>query len=96
MRLRYKANFVAFATIVLLIFAVTPRAATAQTTGLGALHGQVLDPSGGAVVGASVVLTTPTGDTLVATTRSARRLRPERPGPRKIFSSGHRERFRNF
>ncbi len=68
MRLRYKASPVAFAIIVLLIFGVTPRAAAAQTTGLGALHGQVLDPSGGAVVGASVVLTTPTGDALVATT----------------------------
>ena len=68
MRLRYQAHFVLFAIIVLLLFGIGARTATAQTTGLGALHGQVLDPSGGAVVGASVVLTTPGGDTLIATT----------------------------
>jgi len=37
-------------------------------TGLGALHGQVLDSSGGAVVGASIVLNSPSGETLAATT----------------------------
>src|SRR3984893_5810621 len=56
-----------FSILILLTFAASPRSANAQT-GFGALHGQVLDPSGGAVVGASVVLTTPSGDTLVATT----------------------------
>ncbi len=56
-----------FSILILLTFAASPRTVNAQT-GAGALHGQVLDPSGGAVVGASVVLTTPSGDTLVATT----------------------------
>ncbi|HXP68057.1 MAG TPA: carboxypeptidase regulatory-like domain-containing protein [Candidatus Dormibacteraeota bacterium] len=56
-----------FSILILLTFAASPRTVNAQT-GAGALHGQVLDPSGGAVVGASVVLTTPSADTLVATT----------------------------
>src|SRR6201987_6412000 len=56
-----------FSILILLTFAASPRTVNAQT-GAGALHGGVLDPSGGAVVGASVVLTTPSGDTLVATT----------------------------
>src|SRR5579862_3810244 len=59
--------FASFSILMLLIVAASPRAVNAQT-GVGALHGQVLDPSGGAVVGASVVFTTPSGDTLVATT----------------------------
>src|ERR1700747_271941 len=59
-------SFVSTAILILLIFAAGLPAANAQSA-VGALHGQVLDPSGGAVVGASVVLTTPSGDTLVAT-----------------------------
>src|SRR5579862_5459729 len=50
------------------LFIVMASRAFAQTAAPGALHGQALDPSGGAVVGASVVLTTPSADTLVATT----------------------------
>jgi hypothetical protein len=65
MKLRRTRRYAAIVTLFLLVLA-SPRAAMAQT-GLGALHGQVLDPSGGAVVGASIVLTTPNGDTLVAT-----------------------------
>src|ERR1700719_4058076 len=67
MRSRYEGAFVSTAILILLILAAGPRTTNAQT-GLGALHGQVLDPSGGAVVGASIVLITPTGDTLLATT----------------------------
>jgi len=37
-------------------------------TGSGGLHGQVLDPSGAAVAGATVLITTPQGDALAATT----------------------------
>jgi len=59
--------FASLSILILLIFAANPRTANAQS-GVGALHGQVLDPSGGAVAGASVVLTTPSGDTLVANT----------------------------
>src|ERR1700756_4643335 len=59
-------SFVSTAILILLIFAAGLPAANAQSA-VGALHGQVLDPSGGAVVGASVVFTTPSGDTLVAT-----------------------------
>jgi hypothetical protein len=59
-------SFVSTTILILLIFAAGLPTANAQS-GVGALHGQVLDPSGGAVVGASVVLTTPSGDTLVAT-----------------------------
>ncbi|MGC1169063.1 MAG: carboxypeptidase-like regulatory domain-containing protein, partial [Candidatus Acidiferrales bacterium] len=39
----------------------------AQTT-TGAIHGQVTDPSAAAVVGASVIVTTPDGKSLAATT----------------------------
>src|ERR1700739_1824322 len=67
MKFRHQGIFFSTAILILLILAASPRVANAQS-GVGALHGQVLDPSGGAVVGASVVLTTPTGDTLVATT----------------------------
>ncbi len=67
MKFRYEGTLVSTAILILLILAAGPRTTNAQT-GLGALHGQVLDPSGGAVVGASVVLITPTGDTLLATT----------------------------
>src|ERR1700751_180285 len=59
-------SFVSTAISILLIFAAGLPTANAQSA-VGALHGQVLDPSGGAVVRASVVLTTPSGDTLVAT-----------------------------
>jgi len=37
-------------------------------TGSGGLHGQVLDPSGAAVAGATVLITTPQGDTVAAAT----------------------------
>jgi hypothetical protein len=36
--------------------------------GTGAIHGQVLDPSGAAVTGASVIVTTPDQQTLGAVT----------------------------
>ncbi len=39
-------------------------------TASGALHGQVLDPSGAAVAGATVLITTPQGDTLAAVTNA--------------------------
>src|ERR1700741_2931875 len=67
MKFRHEGNFISTAILILLILAASPSITNAQT-GLGALHGQVLDPSGGAVTGASVVLITPTGDTLLATT----------------------------
>jgi hypothetical protein len=40
----------------------------AQTAVSGGLHGQVLDPSGAAVAGATVLITTPSGDTLAVVT----------------------------
>jgi len=58
---------VALRIILLLLAFLCAPAAFAQT-GLGALHGQVLDPSGGAVVGASIILNAPSGETLAATT----------------------------
>src|SRR6202041_3206454 len=48
------------------LFAVTPSALFAQTAGTGTVAGTVTDPSGGAVAGASVVIT----DTGTNTTRS--------------------------
>jgi hypothetical protein len=41
---------------------------SAQTAVSGGLHGQVLDPSGAAVAGATVLITTPSGDTLAVVT----------------------------
>ena len=68
MKFRHRRRLSWIAILILLGLGLSnPHRANAQT-GLGALHGQVLDPSGGAVTGASVILTTPTGDTLVATT----------------------------
>src|SRR5580704_12485647 len=40
----------------------------AQITGTGAIHGQVTDPSAAAVVGASIIVTTPDGKSLAAAT----------------------------
>jgi hypothetical protein len=51
--------------IFLLIPFGCPSQALGQTN--GAVHGQVLDPSGSAVVNASVVVATPAGNTIVAT-----------------------------
>ena len=48
----------------LLLFAGLNRAQTQS----GAIRGQVTDPSGGALVGATVLLTTPSGDSLDTTT----------------------------
>ena len=48
----------------LLLFAGLSRAQTQS----GAIRGQVTDPSGGALVGATVLLTTPSGDSLDTTT----------------------------
>ena len=53
---------------IILLFGLSNSRVLFAQTGVGALHGQVLDPSGGAVTGASVVFTTPAGDTLAETT----------------------------
>jgi hypothetical protein len=63
---QYRQRVFRIAIFILLGLAI-PHVLSAQTA-VGALHGQVLDPSGGAVTGASVVFTTPTGDTLAETT----------------------------
>src|SRR5271156_2069048 len=63
---RYRLRVFWIASFLLLGLAF-PHVLTAQTA-VGAIHGQVLDPSGGAVTGASIVFTTPTGDTLAETT----------------------------
>jgi Carboxypeptidase regulatory-like domain len=53
--------------IVCLVTLVSVNLAAAQTTG-GTLRGQVTDPSGGAVAGATVLLTTPSGAAMDTTT----------------------------
>jgi len=63
---QYRERVFWIAPFILLALAF-PHVLTAQTA-VGAIHGQVLDPSGGAVTGASIVFTTPTGDTLAETT----------------------------
>jgi len=55
-----------FCTAALFLGLSNPRSLRAQ--GVGALHGQVLDPSGSAVTGATIILITPAGDTLGTTT----------------------------
>ncbi|MGA8143162.1 MAG: carboxypeptidase regulatory-like domain-containing protein [Candidatus Acidiferrales bacterium] len=66
MKFWYRRQFICIAIFTLLALSNSSRV-NAQT-GLGALHGQVLDPSGGSVAGASILLTTPAGATLAATT----------------------------
>jgi hypothetical protein len=56
-----------FIAILVLLELVIPSRLLAQT-GAGSVHGQLFDPSGGAVTGASIIVTTPAGDTLAATT----------------------------
>jgi uncharacterized membrane protein YgcG len=55
------------ATITIFLVCGLSRVSSAQTT-TGAIHGQVTDPSAAAVVGASVIVTTPDGKSLAATT----------------------------
>jgi len=68
MRFRGQGLFFCFWTAVFILLGpLNPGGLSAQT-GVGSLRGQVLDPSGAAVAGASVIVTTPAGDTLGATT----------------------------
>ena len=56
------------ATIAIFLVLGVARLSFAQITGAGAIHGQVTDPSAAAVAGASIIVTTPDGKSLAATT----------------------------
>jgi hypothetical protein len=56
------------ATIAIFLVLGAARFSFAQITGTGAIHGQVTDPSAAAVAGASIIVTTPDGKSLAATT----------------------------
>ena len=65
--LRRAIHFCIFSTAALLLFSCATLAYQAQTAS-GILRGQVTDPSGAAVVGATVVVTTPGGAAITALT----------------------------
>jgi hypothetical protein len=56
------------ATLAIFLVLGVARFSFAQITGTGAIHGQVTDPSAAAVAGASIIVTTPDGKSLAATT----------------------------
>src|SRR6202049_4005909 len=62
------AGFVLGAAILALLLASTGLFAQGAQTAGGILRGQVTDPSGSAIGNATVILTTPTGDAITATT----------------------------
>jgi len=57
-----------FRIAILILFALAGARQLAGQTGSGAIHGQVLDPSGSVVADASVLLNAPGGQSLAATT----------------------------
>jgi len=67
-RASFFSSFIAVMIAILFCCTSVTFAQTSAQTATGTIHGQVTDPSAAAVVGASVIVTTPDGTTLAATT----------------------------
>src|SRR5580698_9163638 len=68
MRTSYWKMFLLFLCAALMVVCLAGNADTAQTAAGGSLRGQVTDPSGAFVSGATVLLTTPSGASMDTTT----------------------------
>jgi Carboxypeptidase regulatory-like domain len=64
----FPPSFIAVMIALMFFCASATFAQTAAQAATGTLHGQVTDPSAAAVVGASIIVTTPDGTSLAATT----------------------------
>jgi Carboxypeptidase regulatory-like domain len=66
--MRTRALLLATSLAIALFLVLGGANVTSAQTAVGSIHGQVTDPSAAAVVGASVIVTTPDGQSLAATT----------------------------
>ena len=67
-RASFFSSFIAMMIAILFCCTSVTFAQTSAQPATGTIHGQVTDPSAAAVVGASIIVTTPDGTTLAATT----------------------------